>query len=81
MLELVTTHIADPRIPSRKRQFCDARTIFTGLARRNGWSYSEIAEAIGKDRTTIYDYERICNAKNLGKNYEIYLKLLNDPSI
>ncbi len=78
MLDLITTHIADPRTPSRKRRFCDARTIFTGLARRSGWSYSEIAEAIGKDRTTTYHYERGCNPKNLGENYEIYLKLLNE---
>lgn len=41
-------------------------------------SYEEVAKAIGKNRTTIYDYERICNPKNLGKTYEIYLKLLNE---
>ncbi len=81
LLHLVTTHLADPRNKSRKRLFCDARTIFSALARKNGMGYGEIAKAIGKDRTTIYDYERGCNAKNLGKTYEIYLKLLNETGI
>ena len=78
LLHLVTTHLADPRNKSRKRQFCDARTIFSALARKAGMSYEEVAKAIGKDRTTIYDYERGCNAKNLGKNYEVYEKILNE---
>jgi ribosome-binding protein aMBF1 (putative translation factor) len=80
-LQLITTHLADPRNKSRKRLFCDARIVFTAIARKSGWSYSEVAEAIGKSRATIYHYEKICNAKNLGKTYEIYLKLLNETGI
>lgn len=78
LLHLVTPHLADPRNKSRKRKFCDARTIFSTLARKSGLSYQEIADILGKHRTTVYSYERICDPKNLGKNYEIYLKLLNE---
>jgi hypothetical protein len=81
LLHLVTTHLADPRNNCRKRPFCDARTIFSALARKKGLSYQEIADIIGKHRTTIYAYVQICNPKNLGKTYEIYLKLLNETSI
>lgn len=78
LLNIVTTHLADPRITSRKRQFCDARTIFSEIARKEGLSYQEIADILGKHRTTVYSYERLCNPKNLGKNYEIYEKILNE---
>ena len=78
LLHLVTPHLADPRNKSRKRKFCDARTIFSALARKSGLSYQEIADILGKHRTTVYAYERICNAKNLGKNYEVYQKILNE---
>jgi chromosomal replication initiation ATPase DnaA len=81
LLNLITTHLADPRIKSRKRQFCDARTIFSAIARKQSLSYQEIADMLGKHRTTIYDYERLCNPKNLGKNYEVYEKILNETDV
>ncbi len=68
ILHLITTHLADPRNKSRKRPFCDARTIFSAIARKQSLSYQEIADIIGRHRTTIYAYERLCNPKNLGKN-------------
>lgn len=78
LIHLVATHLADPRNKSRKRPACDARTIFSAVARKIGLSYQEIADMLGKHRTTVYAYERLCEPKNLGKNYEIYLKLLNE---
>lgn len=81
LIHLVTTYLADPRIKSRKRPFCDARTIFSAIARRSGLSYQEIADMLGKHRTTVYAYERLCDPRNLGKTYEIYLKLLNETGI
>lgn len=81
ILHLVTSHLADPRIKPRKRPFCDARTIFSAIARRSGLSYQEIADMLGKHRTTVYAYERLCNPKNLGKDYEVYLKLINETNV
>ena len=78
LLKKITLELADPRNRSREERFTKARIVFAGLARANGFSHQEIADAIGKDRATIYHYERCCNEKNLGKEFALVQKIFDE---
>jgi hypothetical protein len=77
ILQSVKSHLSDPSSKGNHRPTVDARIVLTGVARDLGHGYSEIAKAVGRDRSTVYYYEKNCNPAILGEKFDL-VKIIFD---